>query len=192
MKAICILGSPRPDGSTAAITAEIASALASRGIATTTYALHDAHIGMCCGCKSCDNTGECAQVDDMQKIIADIMGAQLLIVASPSYWGDVTAQLKRFIDRCTPYSNTCPMRRTPAAMPKGIAIAVRAGNGVQENLRLVHTIEHFLGHLDIPLLAQLTLEGINTKRDLDSRPNALADACALGLSVAHQLHEFFV
>ena len=34
--------------------------------------------------------------------------ADVLILAVPSYWGDVPAQLKAFIDRCTPYANTNP------------------------------------------------------------------------------------
>ena len=178
MKAVCILGSPRAGGNTETIMAEITRALATCGIDTILHRLSDRRIGYCRGCKACDATGACVQADDVQRIMADVFAAQLVLVASPSYWGDVTGQMKVFIDRCTPYGNT-----NPAAGPcsaKGVAIAVRAGNSKAEIMQLVRTVEHFLGHLEIPLIAQFTVEGINTPEDLAQRPQVLADAYAFG------------
>ena len=180
VKAVCILGSPRPEGSTAAVVAEIFRALEARGIETRVYQLSGLDIGYCCGCKACEVTGECVQEDDVRRVMADALGAELVIVASPSYWGGVTGQMKVFIDRCTPYGNTNPARKPVAPVGKGVAVALRAGGSRQENMDIVRTVEHFLGHLDIPMVAHFTVEGIETVEDLRGRPDVLRDAYAFG------------
>jgi multimeric flavodoxin WrbA len=180
LKAVCILGSPKSKGSTALIVAEMMRALKAHNIQTQVYHLSSLKIAYCLGCKACDRTGQCIQTDDVQKVLQDVFDAQLVLVASPSYWGDVTGQMKVFIDRCTPYCNTNPARHPVSSLPKGVAVAVRAGGNKQENLNLVHTIEHFLGHLDIPLISHFTVEGISSEKDLQLRPDLLADAYAFG------------
>ncbi len=180
MKAVCILGSPRPNGNTSAIVSEIIRGLEKHNIEVTQYCLNQLNISYCCGCKSCYNTGKCVINDDVSKVVDAIFSSQLVIVASPSYWGDVTGQMKVFIDRCTPYCNTNDARFPTQSGQKGVAVAVRAGQNKKENLNLVHTIEHFLGHLDIPLISHFTVEGISSESDLLQRPQILADAYAFG------------
>lgn len=180
VKAVCILGSPKAKGSTATIVLQMTRALETHHIQTSIYQLSNLNIGYCCGCKSCNLTGKCIQTDDVQKIVEAVFSSQLVIVASPSYWGDVTGQMKVFIDRCTPYCNTNTARLPVSSSVKGVAVAVRAGSNQQENLNLVHTIEHFLGHLDIPLVSSFTAEGVNSEADLPQHPEILADAFAFG------------
>ena len=187
MQAVCILGSPNAGGSTATVVSEIIRALDEGGIQTKVYRLQDMRIAYCRGCKSCDTTGRCVQVDDVQKIVSDMLAAQLIIVASPSYWGDITGQMKVFIDRCTPYCNTNAARLPVSSPAKGVAVAIRAGGNKQENMNLVHTMEHFLGHLDIPLISHFTVESINTVHDLHKRPDILADAYAFGESLRREI-----
>ena len=187
MRAVFVLGSPKAKGNTATIISEIARALEANNIQTSLHHLSELKIEYCCGCKSCDKTGKCVQNDDVQKIIEDIFDSQLVIVASPSYWGDVTGQMKVFIDRCTPYSDTNPIRATAASAPKGAAVAVRAGGSKGENLNLVNTIEHFLGHLDIPLASHFTVEGIDSADDLMQRPKVLIDAYSFGEKISKLL-----
>ncbi len=187
MKAVCILGSPKPNGNTSTVISEIIRALEEHDIQTNLYRLGDLNVKYCCGCKTCEVTGKCVHVDDVQKVIKDIFNAQLVIIASPSYWGDVTGQMKVFIDRCTPYGNTNPARLPISSSVKGVAIAIRAGRNKQENMHLVHTIEHFLGHLDISLINHFTVEGINSEKDLLQRPDILADAYAFGENLCQLL-----
>jgi multimeric flavodoxin WrbA len=135
------------------------------------------------GCKSCYKTGICVHNDDVAKIVQEICAAQLVIIASPSYWGDVTAQLKTFIDRCTPYCDTNAERKLSPKHTKGVAVAIRAGGSKAENENLVNTIEHFLGHLNIPLISSFTVEEVDTSEDLANRPEILTDAYAFGKSI---------
>ncbi|MDR0839167.1 MAG: flavodoxin family protein [Oscillospiraceae bacterium] len=187
MRAICILGSPKANGNTAAILNEAVAVLENSGVDTRLVRLGEAKIGFCVGCKTCEQTGKCVRNDDMNQIIRDIYEADIVILASPSYWGDVTAQMKQFIDRCTPYGNTNVNRAPIPAGKLGAAIAVRAGQNKKENENLISTMEHFLGHLDIPLKFTLTVEGVDTREDLESRPAEFERARAFGREIAEYL-----
>lgn len=187
MKVTCLIGSPRRDGSTATIAREVCRALSDNGVRLTEYTLSSHDVKYCIGCKTCEQNGTCIQDDDVRPIIESFFASNLVIVASPSYWGDITGQLKAFIDRCTPYGNTNPARRLSAVDTVGAAIAVRAGQNPAENAKLVGTIEHFLGHLDIPMIDRFTVEGINTKKDLEIRPSILKEAYQLGQSLYRRL-----
>lgn len=166
MRALCIIGSPRENGSTAQIVDRIIEGMRSAGIETRRYVLGSLDIGFCRGCFGCRATGECVQHDDMAVLIGDLMHADIVLMASPSYWGDVTAQLKACIDRCLPL---CNGRTGVTSVPPGklgISVAVRAGSDPAENRHLISTIEHFFGHLGITPVACLTVEGVSKPHDI--------------------------
>jgi len=167
-----------------AIIGEIARGLKDQGFETKQFILQESAIQYCMGWKSCYKTGGCIHDDDVALIVREIFDAQLVIVASPSYWGDVTAQLKTFIDRCTPYCDTNPERKLMAKYTKGVAVAVRAGGSEAENDNLVNTIGHFLGHLNIPLVSSFSVKSIDTIEDLAKRPEVLKEAYNFGNTIA--------
>ena len=183
MKIVCLLGSPKPKGNTATILDAMERPLRAQGIDVVRYCLGECHINYCLGCKACFNSGLCVQKDDVQPIMQDIAGANVVIVASPSYWGDVTGQLKVFIDRCTPYCNEKHVNVFAGQHIKGVAVAVRAGKNKKENENLVATIEHFLGHLNIPLVSRFTVEGVDTEEDLKNKTEILQMAYDFGASI---------
>ncbi len=123
------------------------------------------------------------QRDDMDTLLAELLSAGVVVIASPSYWGDVTAQLKTFIDRCLPLLD--PRSRLPAGQ-RGVAIAVRAGQSPGENQDLIDIIHHFFGHLGITPVADLTLEGVRRPEDLEEHEAELERAYRLGLELGRQ------
>ena len=183
MKAICIVGSPREDGSTALLVGQIAKGLELRGIEVDCYLLGALSIGYCQGCRECETTRRCVQRDDMDMLLAGILDADIVLLDSPSYWGDVTGQMKAFIDRSLPLCNAST-GHTPVPPGKvGVAVAVRAGRSPGENQHILDTFEHYFGHLGVVLGAVLTAEGINEPSDLERCPAKLEEAYSLGLDV---------
>lgn len=82
----------------------------------------------------------------------DMLCSDYIVIAAPSWWADVPAQLKTFFDRTTPYGDTNPKRKYKAEKPiKGIAIAVRAGVREAENDLILNAIQHYFGHLGIDM-----------------------------------------
>ena len=183
MRALCISASPRENGNTSRILNEIARGLKDNGYGVKHLILADLDIRYCHGDKSCFKSGACVHHDDVPQVVGEMFDSQLVIIASPSYWGDVTAQMKTFIDRCTPYCDGSPARKISAKDTKGIAVAIRAGRNRKENENIVNTIGHFLGHLDIPLISSFTATGIDTKEDLDKRPEILLEAYEFGKNI---------
>lgn len=179
MKAICIIGSPKSNGSTACIMDTIIEGMRESNIDIKRYVLGDMNINYCKGCMQCYNTKKCVQNDDMNIIIEDLIGADLVLIASPSYWGDVTGQLKVFFDRSTPLSDT----NGETLVPKGkigVSIAVRTGTRVEENIHLINTIEHYYGHLGIKPVERFTLERVQFKEDFKQNSEKVKEALDLG------------
>jgi multimeric flavodoxin WrbA len=187
MKALCIIGSPREKGNTAFIVDQVIEGMVERGVAVKRYGLGTLRINYCQGCHLCEETRRCVQRDDMDLVIQDLFEADVVLVASPSYWGDVTGQLKVFIDRCTPLCDA-KTGETPVPPGKvGVAVAIRAGKGVSENQHIIDTIEHFFGHLGITLVETHTLEGVEQPADLEGKDVEIQEAYELGLRVSEHV-----
>lgn len=185
MKALCILGSPHAHGSTARLVDDITAGLRAGGVESTTVrVLGDLNIKYCLGCKKCEGSGRCCQRDDMDLLIDELFAADILLLASPSYWGDVTGQMKVFFDRSTPL---CNAKTGQTAVPPGkigIGVAVRAGQSKPENEHLIAVFTHYLGHLGIPLAGRLTVEGVDCPADLERVPGIHERAFRLGQEIA--------
>ena len=58
------------------------------------------NIGDCLACEACSkNGGQCVQKDDMEQVAEAYLWADVIVFASPMYWGTVTGQLKLVIDQ---------------------------------------------------------------------------------------------
>lgn len=100
MKVVTLLGSPRSQGNSATIARHINAAAESLGSHTRTFELNKLSYRGCQACYACKKGAEsCVVKDDLTEVFAAAAEADLLVLASPVYYGDVTAQLKGFIDR---------------------------------------------------------------------------------------------
>jgi len=173
MKATCLIGSARSNGSTAYLIDTIAAGMCEAGIAVTKYCIGSENLTYCMGCKKCYIDGECVHHDIVKQIVSDIVSSDFVVIAAPSYWADVPGQLKTFFDRSTPYGDTNPNRILKAEKPiKGIAIAVRAGVRQQENELILNSI---YGHLGIETVKRISICETDTLEDLTTRHQDVID-----------------
>lgn len=100
MRVLGISGSPKKKGFTNLLLNESLDGARAGGAHTDKIILNDLALKPCQECLQCEDTGICAQPDDMRIIYEKIANADVLIVASPIYFGTITAQLKTMIDRC--------------------------------------------------------------------------------------------
>ena len=182
MKATCIVGSARSNGSTAYLIDAMSKGMAEAGIMVQKYCIGEANVKYCLGCKLCYRDGHCVQQDDVEMIVKDILTSDVVVIAAPSYWADVPGQLKTFFDRNTPYGDTNPNRTLKAETPiKGIAIAVRAGVRQQENELILNAIEHYFGHLGIECVKRISVCETDTLSDLlEKHQDAIREVYELG------------
>ena len=99
MKILALNGSPRKKGNTNRILDEMISGCVENGHDVEKYFLDKLDINHCSGCEICAKGKDCRFQDDGSLIINQLADGASLIVASPIYFGQMTAQLKTIIDR---------------------------------------------------------------------------------------------
>jgi multimeric flavodoxin WrbA len=102
---VIIFGSPRKNSNTNILVEEARKGLADQGVTIEIFYLNEMKIKGCQACYACkrNNVPECAVKDDMQKIYEAIKETDGILVASPIYFGGVTAQTKAWLDRLFPF-----------------------------------------------------------------------------------------
>lgn len=167
IKVTCIVGSARNNGSCAYLIDKFIEGVGDNNTIIKKYCVSNIKINYCYGCKKCYENGECVQNDDVKTVVTDILNSDFIVIAAPSWWADVPAQLKTLFDRTTPYGDTNPNRKYKADKPiKGIAVAVRAGVCEQENELILSSIQHYFGHLGIETVERISICQTDTLNDL--------------------------
>ena len=104
MKIVSLLGSPRINGNSATIANRIMQTAAELGAETRTFKLNRLTYRGCQACYACKQGREdCVLNDGLTEVLAAVQAADLVVLASPVYYGDITMQLKGFIDRSYSY-----------------------------------------------------------------------------------------
>ncbi|HKL13523.1 MAG TPA: flavodoxin family protein [Halanaerobiales bacterium] len=98
MKVIGVLGSPVKRGTNSLLQKSL-DTLSEAGIETELLHITDYNLQFCQGCNTCLREGRCVIEDDLTKIGDKLIEADGIILASPSYFGSPTAQLKNLMDR---------------------------------------------------------------------------------------------
>lgn len=178
MKTLVINCSPVRNGATAEISNIVSECLMKR-YDVRKICIDDFKIDFCKGCRTCHSTAECVNNnDDMSVIMEQFEWADIIISIAPSYWADIPGQFKAFIDRCTPWSNTHEPHAALSGGKKGYAIALRTGPGEAECDRIVQSVKHFYGHLEIEFCGSLKLCSVENKEAVEPRKNEIVRFCA--------------
>ena len=181
VKILVINCSPVRNGATAEI-ARLVTSFVSAGNEVHAVCIDDYDIRYCRGCRACHKTAVCFQQDDVLKLISEYEWADRIVSVAPSYWADIPGQFKVFIDRCTPWCNTHEPHAALSSGKKGYTIALRTGPGMPECERVISSIEHFHGHLEIASCGRLGLCRVENREDTAARADEIRDFCRLILS----------
>ncbi len=102
MKVVVLHGSPRKNKNSDTLAEFFLKGL-SAGPNRTIWHFYtnEMNIRPCQGCESCSDSLEhyCATEDDMQLIYSAFIDAEIVVFATPMYWGYMTAQMKAAVDR---------------------------------------------------------------------------------------------
>ena len=104
MKITCLLGSPRINGNSAAIARRFLDTAEALGAEIETFILNSLSYRGCQACYACKTKLErCVLNDDLSRVLEAVKEADILVMATPTYYGDISGQLKCFIDRTFSY-----------------------------------------------------------------------------------------
>lgn len=149
MKVVAFNGSARRDGNTALLVREVFAPLEKEGIETELVQFAGHAVRGCIACYQCfaRKDRRCAVKGDLvNDCIEKMLGADGIILASPTYFADITSELKALIDRAgmVARANDNMLRRKVGAA----VIAVRRGG----EIHAFDSINHFffIGEMIVP------------------------------------------
>ena len=140
MKVVAFNGSPKRNGNTAQSLRIVLDEIGKEGIGTELVQLGGRKLFGCLDCRQCSKirNRRCARQDDeMNELLEKLYEADGIIIGSPTYYGNVTPEVKALIDRggIVSGANGGLLRRKVGA---GV-IAVRRGGAVS----VYSSINHF-------------------------------------------------
>ena len=134
---VCVVGSPRAVGNTSYLVDVAINEFGRRGARCEKLMLADCRILPCEGCDDCAERPVCPLEDDVALLLQKVYEADLVLFASPSYYEDVTGQMKVFIDRnCHNYNHGVWLKARAAGL---VVVAESTGVG-----RVVETLRRYV------------------------------------------------
>ncbi len=131
MKIIAIVGSPRPTGNTNYLIEQALQEAKTHGFETEKIILSQYQVNPCLGHADCSSSETCRQDDDAPWILDRFSSADGIILGSPVYYYNMTAQMKAFVDRnYFLFTHRIPL----SALCAGL-IVVGGGAGMEHTVR---------------------------------------------------------
>ncbi len=195
MHIIALTASPRGEKSTTKLVVdEVLKGVSKAGGRTSFIDLCQYDIGYCTGCSSCYISGTCVIDDDYEEILTRLLDADGIILASPNYINQVTAQMKTFLDRS---ADAIHCQRFQGIY--GCAISTAGGSGADEVAAYLNRTLILLGGNSVGQVGVVMADGEEVWKD------ALQSARILGKelidairvqkkypeqeTIHHQMHE---
>jgi multimeric flavodoxin WrbA len=101
-KKVIIISSSMRKGNSDKLCDKFQEGAIASGNIVTRINIRDIRLNFCLGCRDCYNYGDCVQNDDMNNIYPKIKKADVLVFATPIYFGEMSGSLKTFLDRLYP------------------------------------------------------------------------------------------
>jgi multimeric flavodoxin WrbA len=181
-KILGIVGSPRRNGNTHILVAEILEGVRSEGAMGDILFLDDLEIQECDGCHACWEGKECSKHDDMNRIYPRIMECDGIIFGTPVYWYGPTALMKGFVDRFVYFNSPENRARIHG---KSAVLAVPFEEEDSETAALLVTFfEKSLRYLEMNLIGKIIVPGVTRRGEIIEKEDCLKEAYNLGRRLA--------
>ena len=160
MKVVGISGSPRKEGNTECLVNTCLDEFSNSGWETIKFYLSEKTVKPCCGCETCQETGFCTITDDDAASLFDELSlCDAVVIGSPVYYRNVTAQLKAVFDRSFAYYSKISFLK---GKPGG-AITVGRGEGTGQSNTLMVIYNYLLSCGALPIPGELN--GLSARAD---------------------------
>lgn len=148
MKILALNGSPRKDWNTATLLGSVLEGARSQGADARLIHLYDLTYKGCRSCFACKvkggrSYGKCAPVDDLSPILQQIETADAIVLGSPIYYGEVTGEMRSFLERLLfPYSSysAAPKPLFPKTLPCAFVYTMNVDEKRAEELGYVQSL----------------------------------------------------
>jgi multimeric flavodoxin WrbA len=182
MKVLGILGSPRRGGNSEVLLDKALEGARSAGHDTEKVVLNELKFVSCQECGSCDKTGKCVVNDDMQTIYKKLDKTQVVILASPIFFGSLSAQVKAMIDRhqCCWVDKYVLEKDTHRRTKEGYLFLVSATNRENFFKNAESIVRNFFAVSNIEFKENIYCPNVDEKGKILEHPDCLEQAFKLG------------
>ena len=175
-------GSPRKKGNTQFLLETFMQNAAKRGARTRIIDVTRKDIIACKELVVCEKKGYCPLEDDVLREIYPLLRqAEIVVLASPIFFYNMTAQLKAVVDRCqTFWARKYRFKLSDPAKPlrKGFVLSVGATKGKNLFEGLLLCAKYFFDAIDADYAGSLTYRGIEGPKDMANHPGVVEEVDA--------------
>ncbi|MDR2966731.1 MAG: flavodoxin family protein [Methanobacteriaceae archaeon] len=181
MKIVGFSGSPRKNGSTNALIKRILKKAEDNDHDTSMCYLNDFNINPCQACDYCKENEGCDLDDDINELHKLLDNADYVIIGSPIYYGEVSAQTKLFTDRFYSIFNS----KTKNFKGKKAILIYTQTNPDPKVYEAYseHEKKYLYEFMDFDVVDILIAAGVNSKDDLFEKEEILNKADAIGMNI---------
>lgn len=192
MKLTVLMGSPRPNGNTAALLKPFLDECGRMGAETCCFRLDGMKLVPCRGCMACQEVPDglgCVQEDDFQTVFQAMEDCDVVILATPIYSWYCTPPMKALMDRAIYAGNKYYGREKGPSLLEGkrVASLVTCGYRPQEGADLWEQgLKRWCAHGKMEYMGMLCRRDMGRKIPFmdDEKEQAARDfARAIGLAV---------
>ncbi|MGD0112176.1 MAG: flavodoxin family protein [Armatimonadota bacterium] len=187
MEIVAICGSPRRGGNTATLVEALLEGAREAGARTTRFDPAAMKINDCDADRMCLDSAdaECIREDDMKQIYAALRRAEAWVFAAPVYFWNVSAPMKRVIDRLYAfYTEEGGWHVGLEGTRKGGVIVVQADAEEETPKRMAEYMAGVMRDLRCEVIGQIAAGSIGDAGDAAAKPELLAEAKELGRRLA--------
>ena len=182
MKIIGIVGSPRKNGNTDILVNEVLEGPKENGAEVERIFLNDLDFRECQACDGCRVNGNCVLDDDMSSVYRKLIEADGIVLGTPVYFLNVTAQLKKFIDRCRCLFND--RFESKLNGKKGVVVAVCGNPDITMTGSTVSNLMNIMRFSGMDFVGSVEGSAVN-KGDIGNSANVMKKARSLGIDMTN-------
>lgn len=186
-----INGSPRIGGNTDILLDRTLDGAQSIGAKTEKVILNNLKFSPCQECEDLKDDGRCIIEDDMQNLYRKIEKADVLILASPIFFGSLSAQMKMMIDRfqCVWRAKYILKKDIFKKKKTGAFISVAASRRKDFFNNAKSIVKNFFAIVNAVYKEKLFCSGVEKKGDVFNHKDCLKQAYELGQKLAKMRDE---
>jgi len=172
MKAVCLLGSPRTKGNSAILANYFMQTMQQAGVETASFTLNNLSYRGCQACYMCKTkVDHCILEDDLSPVLEAVKKTDILVMATPVYFGNISGQLKTFFDRTfsflVPDYHATPYKSRLAPGKKSVFIMCQGNPDEKRFTDVFPNIEFFLQWFGFAENHLIRACGVRDKGDVD-------------------------
>lgn len=184
-KILAVSGSPRKKGNTELLLQAAVEPLAAAGHTIEPFLLSHKKVAPCIACEACSKDGVCVQEDDAREILESITSYDALLVGSPVYFRNISAQLLAFFTRFHSLAHSRPFKDR-LCFGGGIAVG-GSPNSQGITLNIIHNFFLSLGLVCVPAVLNGVSVVARERGEVMNQPESLENAKVLGRNILRML-----